>query len=149
MLKDVGDSKRIHSAVSSAMLDNDMGDAKRLDNFELQGLILSSEFWPAFREESLEFPSSVQERIDIYSQEYGRLKGMRKLEWKANLGMVDVEIDCGEQRLSMAVSPIRAVLIYQFQFESKHLRVLLGMPCCLKGCQFRVFVCIYVYVTIV
>ena len=37
------------------------GDAKRLDNFELQGLILSSEFWPAFREESLEFPSSVQE----------------------------------------------------------------------------------------
>ena len=125
--------------------------------------------------------------MDILSQEYGRLKGMRKLEWKANVGMVDVsvwlcmlmyvycdkarygsilaknccskiylhtsfqsgyshecivvnsvtlclwlaavlkvaflhqqiEIDCGEQRISVTVSPIRAVLIYQFQFESK------------------------------
>ena len=28
MLKDVGDSKRIHSAVSSAMLDNDMVHTK-------------------------------------------------------------------------------------------------------------------------
>ena len=34
-------------------------------------------------------------RIDILSQEYGRLKGMRKLEWKANLGMVDVSVCVG------------------------------------------------------
>ena len=33
---------------------------------------------------------SFRRKIEAYSQEYGKLKGMKKLEWKANLGMVDV-----------------------------------------------------------
>ena len=102
-----------------------------LKDLELQGLILSSEYWPGFREENLELPGAIQKsvctpclllstlysmhiwklclapestlqyrcylyhrKIENYSQEYQKLKGMRKLQWKAYLGMVDVSMCC-------------------------------------------------------
>ena len=34
-----------------------------LKDLELQGLILSSEYWPVFREENLELPGAIQRSV--------------------------------------------------------------------------------------
>jgi hypothetical protein len=85
---------------------------------ELNAFILSHVFWPNFREEKLKLPDFIQRlhnnnylhvlshcifyrwyeyhscfsELDQYCEAYHQLKGMRTLEWKLNLGQVQVKI---------------------------------------------------------
>ena len=79
---------------------------------ELNAFILSHVFWPTFREEKLKLPEFIQRlcnitlycfvantsviicfsELDQYCEAYCQLKGMRTLEWKLNLGQVQVKI---------------------------------------------------------
>ena len=43
------------------------------------------------------------------------LKGMRTLNWKTNLGLVNLEIELKDRKLSLSVSPIHATIIMHFQ----------------------------------
>ena len=40
---------------------------------------------------------------------------MRTLNWKTNLGLVNLEIELKDRKLSLAVSPIHATIIMHFQ----------------------------------
>ena len=47
------------------------------------------------------------------------LKGMRTLNWKTNLGLVNLDIELKDRTLSLSVSPIHATIILHFQDKGK------------------------------
>ena len=53
--------------------------------------------------------------MDEYRAGYEALKGMRTLNWKSHLGLVDVEIELEDRTLNLTVSPIHATAIWHFQ----------------------------------
>ena len=81
------------------------------ERLEVNAFILSHIFWPTFREEKLTLPDFIQTYVDHFFTEfmvfsalschscrelekyvecYKSLKGLRTLEWKSHLGLVQV-----------------------------------------------------------
>lgn len=50
-------------------------------------MVLSAQFWPAFREEKITFPEIMQKSLDEYTKKFEMLKGNRTLNWKPHLGI--------------------------------------------------------------
>ncbi|XP_046390821.1 anaphase-promoting complex subunit 2 [Ischnura elegans] len=114
MLKDVYDSKRINAHVHS-------DENFRSDNqqFPCRAMILSAQFWPAFKEENLVLPPVVTEHLDAYTKAFETLKGNRTLCWKPHLGAVAIDIELKDRTLHLAVTPIHATIIWHFQSKSQ------------------------------
>lgn len=110
MLKDVSDSKRIN-----ALIQQDKNFEGLSDNFTSNAMILSAQFWPPFKDESLELPEEIKQHFDAYTKAYEALKGNRTLSWKPHLGNVNIEIEIGDKKLDLTVSPFNATLIMYFQ----------------------------------
>ncbi|CAH2094533.1 unnamed protein product [Euphydryas editha] len=110
MLKDVSDSKRIN-----ALIQQDKNFEGLSDNFTSNAMILSAQFWPPFKDESLELPEEIKQHFDAYTKAYEALKGNRTLSWKPHLGNVNIEIEIGDKKLDLTVSPFNATLIMHFQ----------------------------------
>ena len=83
MVKDVADSKRINTYIQS-----DQNPHHGKHEFPMMAMILSSQFWPSFKEQSLKVPEQVQKEMEIYTQAFQELKGNRTLNWKPHLGQV-------------------------------------------------------------
>ena len=47
------------------------------------------------------------------------LKGNRTLVWKNNLGVAEIDLEIGDKKVNLKVSPIQAALIYQFQVKEE------------------------------
>lgn len=86
--------------------------------FPLSSLILSSQFWPSFKNESIELPEELKKVFDCYTKSYEAYKGNRTLFWRPCIGRVDIEIEVENKKLELTVSPIHAVIIYEFQSQS-------------------------------
>ncbi|XP_046971719.1 anaphase-promoting complex subunit 2 [Vanessa cardui] len=110
MLKDVSDSKRIN-----ALIQQDKNFEGFSDNFTSNAMILSAQFWPPFKDESLELPEEIKQHFNAYTKSYEALKGNRTLSWKPHLGNVNIEIELGEKKLDLTVSPFNATVIMHFQ----------------------------------
>lgn len=83
MVKDVADSKRINATIQSAEQNSHVRH-----KFPISAMILSSQFWPTFKEQSLQLPDEVLKEMEIYTEAYQSLKGNRTLNWKPHLGQV-------------------------------------------------------------
>ena len=57
--------------------------------------------------------------MDNYTEQYKSLKGSRSLQWKAHLGLVDLELELEDRVLSFTVTPARAATIMYFQQKRK------------------------------
>lgn len=91
-----------------------------LDNpFEVSSIILSSQFWPPFKNETLELPEGIQNEINRYTKLYETYKGNRTLFWRPVIGRVNIEIQLANKTLDMLVTPMQAVIIYYFQQKSE------------------------------
>ncbi|XP_033110113.1 anaphase-promoting complex subunit 2-like [Anneissia japonica] len=124
MLKDVADSKRINANIKEKQLEmeeNDKNIEKRKEEEELDynSLILSAQFWPNLKEEKLELPEAIKNAMDAYRTSYETLKGSRTLNWKTNIGLVNLDIELKNRKLSFSVSPIHATIIIHFQERAK------------------------------
>lgn len=87
--------------------------------FPLSSLILSSQFWPSFKNDTIELPEELKKVFDCYTKSYEAYKGNRTLFWRPFIGRVELEIEVGNKKLDLSVSPIHAVIIYEFQKQSK------------------------------
>lgn len=114
MLKDISDSKRINSLIHQ---DKTIEELNK--KFTSNAMILSAQFWPPFKDESLELPEEIKEHFEAYTKSYEALKGNRTLSWKPHLGNVNLEIEIGEKKLDLTVSPFNATLIMHFQNKSE------------------------------
>lgn len=83
-------------------------------------LILSSEFWPQFKSDTLELPADLKTIFDTYTKSYEAYKGNRTLCWRPSTGRVELEIEIGNKKLELTVSPVHAVIINEFQKQSEH-----------------------------
>ncbi|CAI7888463.1 unnamed protein product, partial [Closterium sp. NIES-54] len=88
-----------------------------LEAENLDATIVSALFWPAFQEESVRLPAPVTKLMEEYSTNYATLKAPRKLQWKANLGCVTIELEFGNGRNTQqyTVTPVQAAIILKFQ----------------------------------
>ncbi|XP_013170834.1 PREDICTED: anaphase-promoting complex subunit 2 [Papilio xuthus] len=108
MLKDIYDSKRLNALIHQ---DNTPDDSQIVCN----GKILSAQFWPPFKDESLELPDVIKQLLERYTKCFEALKGNRTLNWIPHLGNVVLEIEIGQKTLDLVVSPFNATLIMHFQ----------------------------------
>ncbi|KAM4695891.1 anaphase-promoting complex subunit 2 [Rhinophrynus dorsalis] len=115
MLKDMADSRRINSNIRDE--EEKLPEEER-PPFNLVAVILSSEFWPALKEEKLELPEQIKEAMDMYTKKYEKLKAMRTLNWKHHLGLVNLDVELADRTLSFSVSPVHAAIILNFQNKS-------------------------------
>ncbi|XP_041369273.1 anaphase-promoting complex subunit 2-like isoform X2 [Gigantopelta aegis] len=127
MLKDVADSKRINSRIAE---ENEQLGVK--ENIDVNAMILSAQFWPAFREEKITLPEEMQHSLECFTKRFEALKGNRTLNWKPHLGLVNIDIELKDQVFSFSVSPVHAAIIMQFQNQDKwtvdELSTVLEMP---------------------
>ncbi|XP_026760522.1 anaphase-promoting complex subunit 2 [Galleria mellonella] len=109
MLKDISDSKRINALIQQ---DKEFEAANK---FTSNAMILSAQFWPPFKDETLELPEEIKNHFKAYTKSYEALKGNRTLDWKPHLGNVNIEIEIGNKKLDLTVSPFNATLIMHFE----------------------------------
>lgn len=62
--------------------------------------------------------------MENYTEQFKSLKGSRTLQWKPHLGLVDMELELEDRKLSFTVTPARASTIMYFQQQRK-------FSCCL------------------
>ncbi|XP_067629026.1 anaphase-promoting complex subunit 2 isoform X2 [Eurosta solidaginis] len=113
MLKDLTDSKRINSHISS--------DSKYNENklFDISTFIISAQFWPSFNKESLELPKEIAFEFEKYTKSYEAYKGNRTLNWRTVTGRVNIVIEIGERTIEMSVAPTQAIILYHFQHKDE------------------------------
>jgi anaphase-promoting complex subunit 2 len=139
MLKDIGDSKRINSNLHSAKADSsdataNVGNEENVvvnatanaanrelneQPFPVNAIILSAQFWPQFKEDTLQLPPEVTRCLDVYTKAFEAMKGNRTLVWKNHLGFANIDLEIGEKKINLTVSPVHAAIIYQFQIKAE------------------------------
>lgn len=111
MLKDIVDSKRINQHIKQ--------DSKS-ERIPMSSMILSAQFWPAFKDEKCELHPSVNEEMNTHTKAFEALKGNRTLCWKKHLGLVDLDIELPDRTLNFtSVAPMHATIIMHFQDRGK------------------------------
>lgn len=122
MLRDMADSKRINTNVQT--ISNTSTPLKRVQDslVPLQGLgvtIVSQLFWPPMQQEEFTLPREVQAMLRTFGHKYHAIKAPRVLQWKPNLGSVELTLTIGATSLDFWVSPMLATLILSFQKQSE------------------------------
>lgn len=114
MLKDIVDSKRITQNIKQDLNSNNDND------IPMSSMILSAQFWPAFKDERCELHQSIENQMKQYTACFQTLKGNRTLNWKRHLGLVDLDIELPDRTINFyAVSPVHATIILHFQDKSQ------------------------------
>ncbi|XP_077821325.1 anaphase-promoting complex subunit 2 isoform X1 [Macaca mulatta] len=72
MLKDMADSRRINANIRE---EDEKRPAEEQPPFGVYAVILSSEFWPPFKDEKLEVPEDIRAALEAYCKKYEQLKG--------------------------------------------------------------------------
>lgn len=114
MLRDLADSRRINAHLASGDLPGYVAG-----EVDVSAIVISAQFWPAFKDEKLALPPPVQASLERYTRAFEAIKGNRTLQWRPNLGQVTLEVDTGSRTLQLTVSPMHATLIYHFQEKAR------------------------------
>jgi anaphase-promoting complex subunit 2 len=120
MLHDMTSSKRVDGRINAGEI-----SAFHPENFNINCLILSKQFWPeklglanADESSNLKLPAYVSEAITTYTKAFETIKGSRTLEWKPHLGLVEIELEFNDQQITFNVTPIQACIMWHFQEKS-------------------------------
>ena len=77
-------------------------------------------------------PLQVEASLTTYAQSYNTLKTPRKLQWKRNLGTVELDVTVGSRTLRLSVAPAQASLVLHFSNQTMwslvKLAQLMGLP---------------------
>lgn len=63
-------------------------------DIEMNAMILSAQFWPAFRDEKITLPLELQQHLDKYTKAFEMQKQNRTLLWKPHLGWSYMPLFC-------------------------------------------------------
>ncbi|XP_055627556.1 anaphase-promoting complex subunit 2 [Toxorhynchites rutilus septentrionalis] len=127
MLKDMNDSKKINSHI----LFSEFGFQQEKP-FDISALIVSSQFWPTFKKETMELPPVIKEMFDRYTKAFERFKDNRTLHWTPLNGKVTIEIELDGKTTEMQVTPAQATIAILFgeqrEWELEKLAQKMNMP---------------------
>ena len=112
MLQDIVDSGRNHA--------NIMNQVQTKLAFDINIMMISHVFWPNLRQEDVTVYKPLQDFLqDEYTKSFSELKRNRTLEWKFNLGFVELDLEFENKTLSFTVSPVQATIISCFENSKK------------------------------
>ncbi|CAH8435157.1 unnamed protein product [Dicrocoelium dendriticum] len=141
MLKDIRDSKRVAALVSESMQRTPTrssnvllptksessqargraGDPPTNENtehpvatFPLSAYILSAHYWPELLNDRFKLPEGLRTTFDAYERSFQKFKGNRTLQWMHKLGLVNIELELGDRKVQMDVTPLQASIGYLF-----------------------------------
>ncbi|XP_053674106.1 anaphase-promoting complex subunit 2-like [Anopheles nili] len=127
MLKDISDSKRINAHIHSP----DSGFNEELP-FQVSALIVSSQFWPTFKKETMELPVCIKDMFEKYTKAYESYKVNRTLQWTPLNGKVTIDVEHNGKVQEMQVTPAQAAIAIHFseqpQWELDCLGQKMNMP---------------------
>ena len=106
MLKDISFSLEFQASMSRKISDPPC---------QLAAYVLSHNFWPAFVEENLNIPIELQTLFNGFKREFEALRSRRTLEWKVNIGLVELEVSLKGRKIPFSVSPLHAIVLLQFK----------------------------------
>ena len=101
----------------------------------LVGYILSHNFWPNFVEDSIAVPEALQHIFAEFKTEFESFKLKRTLEWRANVGLVELEVNLKGKMFCFSVNPLHAIVL--LYFKHKTIWVLKDMASMLKVSSFN------------
>ena len=114
MLQDIIDSKRTHMNIMNKI------KAESKPMFDMNTIILSHVYWPNLRSEEVTVYKPLQDFLENeYKSTFSELKRSRTLDWKLNLGFVDLDLEFENQTVSFTVSPVQATIILCFEENEK------------------------------
>ena len=67
----------------------------------------------------MRLPAEVTGCLDVYTKAFEAMKGNRTLVWKGHLGFANLDLEIGDKRVNLTVSPVHAAIIYQFQLRDE------------------------------
>lgn len=67
----MADSRRINANIRE---EDEKRPVEEQPPFGVYAVILSSEFWPPFKDEKLEVPEDIRAALDVYCKKYEKLK---------------------------------------------------------------------------
>eukprot|EP01084_Bolivina_argentea_P121626 215540_1 len=121
MIRDVDESKRISDHVQDLLkkaesISNHNQDNTTSPRVNLDAIMISSEYWPPLNMDEAKWHPSMNVLSEEFQEAYAKAQTMRKLEFRSQLGHVDLEISfqTGITR-EYSVSPLHATLILHFQ----------------------------------
>ncbi|KER22558.1 hypothetical protein T265_09389 [Opisthorchis viverrini] len=82
--------------------------------FPLSAYILSVHYWPELLDERFKLPQDLCSTFDHYERVFQRLKGNRTLRWMHKLGLVNIDLELGDRKLQLDVTPLQASVAYLF-----------------------------------
>mmetsp|Transcript_15886 Transcript_15886/g.22588 ORF Transcript_15886/g.22588 Transcript_15886/m.22588 type:complete len:769 (-) Transcript_15886:29-2335(-) len=124
MVKDIDDSKRIHTNIRSTLELNSSRD----DPPVVDAAIVSHIFWPHLQRDSMKHHKKIQSKLDKFCKEYEKLKNPRRLVWMQQLGTVEMEVEAYETDADgnvtsyvkdVTCTPAHATLLANFEDKSQ------------------------------
>jgi anaphase-promoting complex subunit 2 len=124
MVKDIDDSKRIHTNIRSTLELNSSKDEPPV----VDAAIVSHIFWPHLQRDTLKHHSKIQSKLDQFCKEYEKLKNPRRLVWMQQLGTVEMEVEAYETDSDgnltsyvkdVTCTPAHATLLANFEDKSQ------------------------------
>ncbi|KAK1743166.1 anaphase-promoting complex subunit 2 [Skeletonema marinoi] len=124
MVKDIDDSKRIHTNIRSTLELNSSRD----DPPVVDAAIVSHIFWPHLQRDSMKHHKKIQSKLDQFCKEYEKLKNPRRLVWMQQLGTVEMEVEAYETDADgnvtsyvkdVTCTPAHATLLANFEDKSQ------------------------------
>ncbi len=61
----------------------------------------------------------MTESLESYAKAFETMKKIRTLVWKSHLGFANIDLEIGDKKLNLTVSPVHAAIIYQFQEKAE------------------------------
>lgn len=120
MLRDVAESRRVNARIQEAdKTTGENNEETEETELEMNAMILSAQFWPAFRDEKIKLPAELQEHLDKYTRSFEQQKQNRTLVWKTHLGLMNIELELNGESLTFSVSPVQAAIIMKFQEKNQ------------------------------
>eukprot|EP00049_Salpingoeca_infusionum_P006080 m.101069 g.101069 ORF g.101069 m.101069 type:complete len:684 (+) comp13191_c0_seq1:121-2172(+) len=128
MLKDMATSRRIQTNFDKKVEErqSSSGAPPPLtfgENFTpetVRVFVISRLFWPNTKIKELQFalPEELKSYLAAYTEEYEKLTQTRSLEFRPNLGNVQLEVELEDRTLEVSVSPLAATLLWKFDNQS-------------------------------
>ena len=117
MLKDISDSKRINNKYNESA--ENSATAIKFNEWPVNAIIVSAQFWPQFKSETLELPEDFNKGLEAFTKSFETQKGNRTLVWKNHLGSANIDLEIGGKKINLNVPPMQAAIIFQFQLKSE------------------------------
>lgn len=99
----MADSRRINANIRE---EDEKRPAEEQPPFGVYAVILSSEFWPPFKDEKLEVPEDIREALEVYCKKYEKLKVLWRQGGSASLTWPPLQAGCAAM---LDVRPVATV----------------------------------------